>query len=244
MTEIQNFKRGMKDGIPIFLGYLSVSFAFGIFSVNEGLSILEAVLVSMTNLTSAGQLAGVPIICALGSCAELALTQVVINLRYALMSISLSQKLDKSVKLRERFLIAFGNTDEIFAVAIGNKNDVTTPYMLGLILLPFIGWTTGTLLGSVAGNILPAIITSALGVAIYGMFVAIVFPPARENRNTAFCVLFAIALSCLFNFVSPLNEISGGFILIICAVTASILFAIIAPIKEEKTEEEATEDNG
>ena len=120
-----SFLKGIKDGIPICLGYLSVSFAFGIFSVESGLTILETLLISMANVTSAGQLAAVPIICAGGSLAELGMTQLVINLRYALMSLSLSQKLDKSVRLLDRFVISFVNTDEVFAVALKKekKND-------------------------------------------------------------------------------------------------------------------------
>ena len=179
------FFRGLCHGIPICLGYLAVSFGFGIFAVKAGLSILETVLISMTNLTSAGQLAGVPILTAGGSLWELALTESVINLRYALMSVSLSQKLDGRVRLPQRLLIAFGNTDEVFAVSASQKGQVGTSYMLGLILLPFLGWTAGTALGAVAGSILPELLIGALGIAIYGMFVAIVVPVAREEGSVA-----------------------------------------------------------
>ena len=131
-----SFSEGVKDGIPIGLGYLSVSFAFGILAVGAGLDIWQAVIISMTNLTSAGQLAAVPIIAGFGSLAELASTQLVINMRYALMSVSLSQKLGENVRLRDRFLIAFCNTDEIFAVASGKDGSVGRHYMLGLALTP------------------------------------------------------------------------------------------------------------
>ena len=151
MSENNSFKMGLRDGIPIFLGYLSVSFAFGITAVKTGLTIIEALLISMTNLTSAGQLAGVPIICGGGSLIELTTTQLIINLRYSLMSVSLSQKLGKSIKLLHRFLIAFGITDEVFAVSASKNTALGKKYIFGLILMPYIGWSGGTFLGAIAG---------------------------------------------------------------------------------------------
>ena len=232
MKEINSFARGVLDGIPICLGYLSVSFAFGLFAVGSGLTVFEAVLISMTNLTSAGQLAGVPIIVGGGSLIELATTQLVINLRYSLMSVSLSQKLGKSVSLLDRLIIAFCNTDEIFAVASGNKQSVGKRYMYGLVLTPYLGWSAGTLFGAVAGNILPQVVVSALGVAIYGMFIAIIVPPAKKSRPTALCILLAVALSCAFKYIPALSGVPSGFVIIICAVTASVVFALAAPVQE------------
>lgn len=237
MTENNNFRMGLRDGIPIFLGYLSVSFAFGIFAVGSGLSIIEALLISMTNLTSAGQLAGVPIICTGGSFIELATSQLIINLRYSLMSVSLSQKLGKSVRLIDRFLIAFGNTDEIFAVSASKGTSLGRRYFYGLILMPYIGWSLGTLLGAVAGNILPDIVISALGIAIYGMFIAILVPAAKQRRATALCIISAAILGCAFKFIPGLNTISAGFVIIICAVPISLIFAAIAPIPSENIKE-------
>ena len=230
---------GIRDGLPICLGYLSVSFAFGIFAVSSGLEFWEAILISMFNLTSAGQLAAIPIIAGCGSIVELIVTELVINSRYSLMSVSLSQSLGNSVRLRDRFWIAFSNTDEIFAVAVGKGQPVGRKYMLGLATTPYVGWTLGTTLGAIAGNILPAILISALGIAIYGMFVAIVVPEAIEKRSTALCVIASIALSCVFNYVSPLNKISGGFIIIICAVAVSLLLALVAPIPDEEVATDA-----
>jgi len=232
--ENNNFKMGLRDGMPICIGYLSVSFAFGIFAVGSGLSIWETLLISMLNLTSAGQLAGVPIIAGGGSFFELGLTQLVINLRYSLMSVSLSQRLGESVRVRDRFLISFANTDEVFAVASGREQMLGRKYFYGLIIPPYLGWTGGTLLGAVSGNILPVIIISALGIAIYAMFVAIVVPAMRANYKTALAVFSAIALSCLFYFTPVLNKIPSGFVIIICAVAVSALFAIIAPIPDDK----------
>lgn len=233
MNEINSFKKGIIDGLPICFGYLSVAFAFGIFAVDGGLTILQAVLISMTNVTSAGQLAGVPIMLGGGLLTELAATQFVINLRYALMSVSISQKLGKSVGMLDRFIISFVNTDEVFAVASGNKQNVGKRYLYGLILTPYIGWSFGTLLGAVAGNILPTSVISALGIAIYAMFIAIVVPVAKESRPTALCALSAIIFSCLFKYIPVLNTVPSGFVIIICAVVASVLFALLFPIPQE-----------
>ena len=188
MREENSFAKGIHNGLPICFGYLSVAFAFGIFSIANGLTVPEAVLMSMTNVTSAGQLAAVPIIAGGGTLIELAVSQLVINLRYALMSVSLSQKLGGSVRMIDRFVIAFVNTDEVFAVASSQSGTVGKKYLYGLILTPFLGWTAGTLLGAVAGNLLPSVAISALGVAIYAMFVAIVFPKAKNivRRQSAF----------------------------------------------------------
>ncbi|MBO5734475.1 MAG: AzlC family ABC transporter permease, partial [Clostridia bacterium] len=213
--------------------YLSVSFAFGIFSLGQGLSIWETLLISMTNLTSAGQLAGVPIIAVGGSAAELAVTQLVINLRYSLMSVSLSQKLHDSVSLPHRLAVAFFNTDEIFAVASSRTEPLTRSYLYGLGVCPYLGWSLGTLAGALAGDILPARLTSALGITIYGMFVAIVIPAMRERRATAWCVLLAVTLSCAFRYLPLLSEVSSGFAIILCAVTASALLAYLAPLEQE-----------
>lgn len=240
MPENNSFKMGLRDGIPIFLGYLSVSFAFGIFAVGAGLSIIEALLISMTNLTSAGQLAGVPIICSGGSFIELATSQLIINLRYSLMSVSLSQKLGTSVRLIDRFLISFGNTDEIFAVSASKRGTLGRKYFYGLILMPYIGWSGGTLLGAIAGNILPEIVISALGIAIYGMFIAILVPEAKKRRATALSILAAALLGCAFKYIPFLSGISAGFVIIICAVPISLVFALLAPIEaDENTEGEA-----
>lgn len=237
MTTVNSFKKGIKDGIPICLGYFSVSFAFGIFTVECGFTIWQAVLISLFNLTSAGQLAGVPIMASGGTLAELALSQLVINSRYSLMSISLAQKLSSKVGFLKKLLISYGNTDEIFAVSISQKGEVGTRYMIGLITLPVLGWTSGTLIGAVAGNILPSMVTAALGIAIYGMFIAIVVPVTKKEKSVAMCVLVAIALSCAFKYAPLLSKVPSGFTVIICAVIASAIFAFISPINPEEVSE-------
>jgi len=238
MKENNNFFKGITDGMPICLGYLSVAFAFGIFATENGLTLLEALLISMTNVTSAGQLAAVPIIAGGGTLIELAVTQLVINLRYSLMSVSLSQKMKKSVGLLDKLIIAFVNTDEVFAVASGQKGRVGKSYLYGLIITPYIGWSMGTIFGAVAGNLLPAIVISSLGIAIYAMFVAIVVPPMKKSKPTALCVLVAVILSCMFRYIPVLNKVPSGFTIIICAAAASALFAFLAPVEEEEDDDE------
>lgn len=245
MNTINNFKKGLKDGLPICIGYFPVSFAFGIFAVENGLTILQAFLISVTNLTSAGQLAAVPIIAGGGTLIELAVSQLVINSRYSLMSVSLGQKLSSKVKLFERMAIAFGNTDEIFAVSVSNNGELGSKYMYGVIALPVLGWTSGTLLGAIAGNVLPPIISAALGVAIYSMFIAIVVPVAKKEKATALCVLLSIALSCAFKYFPFLQNVPSGFVVIICAVASSVIFAILAPVTPDgRTPDKEVENNG
>lgn len=229
-----SFKKGLADGLPICLGYLSVSFTFGIMAVEGGLTIAIAVLISMTNLTSAGQLAGIGVIFAGGSYLEMALTQLVINMRYALMSISLSQKMHKSIRLIDRLWIAFGNTDEIFAVSAAKDGELGKRYMAGLILMPFLGWSGGTLLGAAAGYILPQSVCSALGIAIYGMFIAIFIPPMKKSRSVFGVVTISALLSCMFTYIPVLNSVSSGFVIIICAVAASVLGAILYPVNTDE----------
>ncbi len=233
---MSNFRKGLHDGIPIALGYLSVSFTFGLQCIAVGLSWWQAFLISLTNLTSAGQFAGLGIITSgAGFYFEMACTQFVINLRYALMGLSLSQKADKSVKGIHRWSIGFGITDEIFAVAMGRTGDISNRYMYGLILLPVVGWSGGTLLGAVAGSLLPKVVRSALCIAIYGMFLAIIIPPAKKSSSVLKVILIAIALSCCFRYVPWLNKhVSGGFAIIISTVIAAAVGAALFPVPEKE----------
>ncbi len=230
------FKKGLYHGIPIALGYLSVSFGFGIMSVRLGISVLETVIISLTNLTSAGQAAGVGIIAAGGGLLEMVMTQLVINLRYALMALSLSQKLGDKFNTPRRMLVAFGITDEIFAVSSVQSGKLQPIYMYGLILISAAGWSLGTLLGAAAGSILPEAISSAMGLVLYGMFLAIIIPPARESRSVLAAVLIAAAFSLLFYYV--FTFVSGGFSIIISAVGAALICAWLFPIPDEEEAEE------
>ena len=228
-----DFRQGIRHGIPIALGYLSVSFAFGMKAAGVGLTVLQAVLISMTNLTSAGQMAALPLMVGGASLAEMALTQLTINLRYALMSLSLSRKLDESMGTLQRMIFSFANTDEIFAVASSQPGKVGKRYLYGLMITPWIGWSLGTLLGSAAGTLLPEFVRTALGIAIYGMFLAIILPPARKLGPVRFVVIIAVALSLCFHYIPGLNTVSGGFVIIICGVAAAAAGALLFPIKED-----------
>lgn len=231
------FSKGVKDGLPIGIGYFAVSFAFGI---NAGAALnswLLATFISMTNLTSAGQFAGLQIMSsATGTLIELAIASFFINLRYSLMAISLSQKVSPSFTTTKRLLLATGITDEIYAVSMSQKEKVNPIYFLGLMTLPYIGWSGGTLTGAVCGQILPTMVVNALGVALYGMFVAIVVPPMKSSRPTLIAVLIAVALSFAFYFVPLLKEnVSSGFAIIICAVVASLVCARLFPLPADGT---------
>lgn len=226
------FVRGMAHGVPIMLGYLSVSFGFGIAAVRLGLTPAAAVAISALNLTSAGQAAGIEIIAAGGALVEMALTQLVINLRYALMGISLSQNLDSTFNTPRRLLVSYGITDEIYAVAVSRPEPLTARYMYGLILTPFLGWTAGTALGALAGRLLPDVVTDAMGIVLYGMFLAIFVPVARKDKRVLCVVLLAAAFSAVFKYLLP--GVSGGFAVILSALAASVAGALLFPLGEEE----------
>lgn len=227
-----SFLKGLKDGSPIGLGYFAVSFSFGI----AGAKVLTwplVTLISMTNLTSAGQFAGLQIMAdAAGTLVEMAVASFFINLRYSLMAISLSQKVNSNFGTGKRLLLATGITDEIYAVSMSQDGKVSARYFLGLSTLPYVGWALGTLTGGICGEILPAMVTNALGVALYGMFIAIVVPPMKGSRPTCVAVAIAIALSLSFRYVPALSGVTVGFAIIICAVVASLVCAFFFPMRE------------
>ncbi|MDE6665666.1 MAG: AzlC family ABC transporter permease [Ruminococcus sp.] len=230
-----NFFRGMSHGIPIALGYLSVSFGFGIKAVNAGLSVFAASAISATNLTSAGQAAGVDIIAVGGTLIEMILVQLTINIRYSLMALSLSQKLDRKFTLPHRFIASYGITDEIFAVCSAQKQKLTPAYMYGMILIAAVGWVTGTALGAAAGQLLPESISSALGIVLYGMFMAVIIPPARKQVSVFVVVISSAMVSILFKYV--LTAVSAGFAVIISAMIASVIGALLFPVKDTEESE-------
>lgn len=237
------FKYGCRDGVPIMLGYLTVSFTFGVSCVAKGFTWWMPLLCSFTNFTGTGQFAGMDIIAAAGSVAELVATMLVINARYALMGISLSQKLEGKTTLWQRLLIAFGLTDENYAVSMRQPREVSFEYFMGVSVVSFSGWVGGTLLGALAGNILPESLLSAFGIALYAMFIAIVIPPCRTSKAISTVVLTAIALSCLFYYVPGLNKLSSGWSIIICGIASSLIGAIFFPIRpEEKNDKDKPVD--
>lgn len=228
-----NFMRGLKAGIPIGLGYLSVSFTFGIIAVSYGFTWWEAVLISMLTVTSAGQFAGISMMALPGQTIPMLISQLTINVRYSFMSVSLSQKVEEKFKGIYRWLFGFFMTDEIFAVA-SNEKEVSRIFFCGLSILPYIGWAMGTLLGALLGSILPPRLMSALGLAIYGMFIAIVVPDMRKSKSIIIVVLIACSFSCLFYFVPLLKSVNAGLTISISAIVAATIGAILFPVKEEE----------
>lgn len=234
MTNFALFKKGLKNGTPIFLGYLAVSFTFGIAAKNAGISSVQAIIISATNLTSAGQFAALSVITTQASYIEMALTQLVINLRYCLMSSSLSQRFDEKMKPYHRYLISFGVTDEIFGVSSAyTQENVPPAYCYGIIAISWPGWVLGTALGCISGSLLPAQILSALGVALYGMFIAIIVPPTKNNKVLLGVVTTSMLLSLVFAVTPLLKQISSGFRVIILTVVIAGVAAVLFPVKEE-----------
>lgn len=240
-SNLSHFNSGIKDGLPIGLGYLSVSFAFGVQAVILGLPAFMAVFMSMTNLTSAGQLAGLTVITALGSIIEIILTQLVINARYFLMSLSLSQKLDENFSLPNRLFFSIFITDEIFAVASSKKSAINKRYFYGLIILPYLGWTVGTLLGATAGNLLPPLVVNSLGIALYAMFIAIIVPPSIKERGILFSVATGASLSAILYFIPVFSIIPTGFKIIISAIITACITAWLFPLKGKEVNDNATD---
>lgn len=232
LSENNNFKMGLRDGMPIGLGYIAVSVAFGLFAVVSGLSIWQALLISALNLTSAGQMAAVPCLVGGGSLTELALSQLVINSRYSLMAVSLSQRLGKSVRIRDRFLCALSITDEMFAVLIGKEQQIGRSYVRGMIVFPILGWCLGTFIGALVGSILPPLLVTALSVAMYAMFVAIIVPAAVSDRRILVAILLAVGVSCAFAYIPALTVVPAGFVIIISTAAVSVLMALVAPIDD------------
>lgn len=231
------YRVGVSRGLPVGLGYFSVSFGFGAMAVAQGVSAAKATLISATNLTSAGQFAGLTLIVAAATLWEMVLTMLVINSRYSLMSLALSQRMGEKIGVLPRLLIAFFNTDEIFALAMAREVPLTVPFLLGLGTLPIVGWTLGTLSGALAGSVLPENIRAALGVMLYGMFVAIVVPPAKKEREIFITVVLAMILSCLFAWVPALQKVSAGISIVICTVAAAAVCAWLFPIPEKEDEQ-------
>lgn len=234
----EDFFRGIRLGLPIGMGYFSVSFAFGMMAVSNGLSPLLALIISMTNLTSAGQVAGVQLIAAGGTYLEMALTMLMINARYFLMSLSLSQKMSRHLSGIKRLAMAFSVTDEIFAVASMEVRPLSGWYWFGLSSMPYIGWTTGTLTGALLSGILPYALKDALGIAIYGMFIAIIIPAAKHSRAITATLILAILVRCILYYIPIFKEISVGFAVILVTIVASSIMALIKPIEIEEEEEE------
>ncbi len=228
LQQKQTFLHGCKDAIPIALGYLSVAFAFGILTVQHGLPVWSPALISATSFTGTGQFVGADLIAAGGTLVQIAITILVINLRYLLMSLSMSQVVEEEMPIWKRFILAFGVTDEIFAVSMQQKEPLRFSYLMGLMLFSYFGWNAGTVLGTFASSVLPDSVQSALGIAIYAMFLAIVIPPAKKSKLITIVITAAVLLSCALHWIPGLNLLDEGWAIIISGVTAALAGAILA----------------
>ena len=235
------FYEGLRDGIPIGLGYFAVAFSLGIAYRNAGITAFQGFLTSITNATSAGQFAAVSIIAGNASYFEMALTTLIINARYFLMSAALSQKLSPKMPLFHRFIFGAAVTDELFGINIGRPGYLNPYYYYGAALAAVPSWATGTAVGIIAGNMLPSRIVSALAVALYGMFLAVIIPPARKHKSIFALVLCSFIASLVANLWAPLAELSGGTRIIILTVTISAIAAYFFPADEHCKEVNADE---
>lgn len=225
----EDFRLGFRHGLPIALGYIPVSFAFGLLAVKGGLPAWVATLISLTNLTSAGQFAGTNLILAGASLLEITFTTLIINLRYLLMSLSLAQKLAPDLTLVQRTMLAFGITDETFTVAALEKTEITFSYMLGLIVGPYVGWGTGTLLGGIVCTLLPPTLQNALGITLYAMFIALVLPPTKKSRSILLVVAVSALVSSILTWLPVFHFLSAGWRITIVTIIACLFGAKFFP---------------
>lgn len=231
------WQKGVKDGIPIALGYLAVSFTFGIIAKKAGLNPFQSVLISVTNFTSAGQFAGLTLIAASAAFLEMAVTQLIINSRYLLMSFALSQKINQQTSLFHRMVMAFGISDEIFGVSMASSGELNPYYTYGLMSVAMPGWALGTFLGVVSGSILPPRMISALSIALYGMLLAVIIPPAKGNRILSVLILFSMTASLLFEKIPFLSMISSGVKIIVLTIIIAGIAAAFFPVKDPVKED-------
>ncbi len=238
-TKKVDFARGMRDGIPIMLGYLAVAFTLGIAARNAGLNAFQSALASFTNHASAGEFIGFTLIAAGAGIWELALMEVVANARYLLMSCAMSQKLAPNTSLGHRLLVGYCLTDEVFGISMAQEGFLCPAYTYGAFLVAVLGWTTGSALGVLVGNILPARAVSALSVGLFGMFLAIIVPPARKSRFLCALIVISMAASALFTVLPLIRALSEGMRTILLTVLISVAAALLRPVKDEEQEKEA-----
>ncbi len=226
------FVRGLRDGLPIGLGYLAVGFTLGIAAKRAGMTALQAALTCFLTNASAGGYAGITVIAENGTYLTMAVMILVANARYLLMSAALSQKFSTDTPLIHRFLIAYEITDEVFGVEIASPGFLRPAYVYGVFVLPLLGWGGGAYLGVVMGNLLPVSLVSALSVGLYGMFLAIIIPPARKSRIIAVLVILSMAFSWLCGVIPLVNRLSEGTRIILLTVLIAGAAALLFPRKD------------
>lgn len=228
------FISGLKGGLPIGIGYFAVSFTLGIVMQNAGLTAFEGALMSLLNNTSAGEAAGTVIIGNNGSYIELAMSQLIINLRYLLMSAALILHVDKNLSLKHRLLMSLDITDEVFALSITQSHPLSPFFSYGVMCSTIPFWAAGTALGIMFGNILPAAIVKALSIALYAMFVAVVIPPCKSDKKLIIVVCVSMVLSFLFANLPYVSKLSEGNRIIILTIILGGIFAFVFPHNEEE----------
>lgn len=230
------FFEGIRDGLPIGLGYFAVAFSLGIVARNAGLNEVQGFVASFFNVASAGEYALFTSIAAKATYIEIAIITLVVNARYLLMSCALSQRFDEKTSFIHRFFVGFGVTDEIFGITIAREGKINPLYNYGAIAIAVPLWSIGTSLGIMAGNFLPQNVVSALSVALYGMFIAIIVPPSKKNVVIAIAVIISFAASYFFTVVPYIKNLSSGTRTIIITVIISTALALIKPINDDEKE--------
>lgn len=233
---VSAWTRGFKNGIPIAMGYFAVSFTFGILTSQAGLNPFEAVFMSFTNLTSAGQFAGLTMIASAATVVEIALTQLIINSRYFLMSFALSQKIDPRTPFYHRLIMAYGVTDEIFGMSIAVPGKISPFYYYGVMSSAVPGWALGTLFGAISGDLLSERLISALSIALFGMLLAVIISPAKGNKVLTGVIISSMILSLVFAELPVLQSISTGTKIIIITILIAGIAAFVFPVKEDSYE--------
>ena len=234
-TKRQEFLAGAADGIPIALGYIPLSFSFGVKAIAGNFPVLVPVIMSVLSFTGAAQVAAIEQMANHASLALIAVLTLVINLRYLVMGLSLNQRL-RGMSFSKKPLIAFGMTDEVFSVAMLRKEPITFPYYLGLMSVAYAGWVLGTLVGSLVVGFLPEILREALSITIYAMFAALFIPASKKNRAVLTVVLIAVGIACLFRFVPFLAALPAGLNIIVPTVVAAAVGALLFPVKQSSGE--------
>lgn len=232
MDKKEIFTSGLRKSMPIALGYFPVSFTFGIMAAAGGLGPITALIISLTNFTSAGQFAGTQLMLSGGPLVEIAITTFVINIRYMLMSLAVSQKLAPT-KLWEKLILAFGITDESFALVSLEKREIPFLHMLGIILGPYIGWALGTFCGAYASSLLPQNLQQAMGIALYAMFIALIVPGMKKAKAVCIVVIVTMGISLAFDFTPFIKEFTNGWKIILITLLGSGIGAWLFPINEE-----------
>lgn len=225
-SKAPTYINGLKSGVPIALGYFLVSFTFGMTGSLMGMNPIDLIIMSMTNLTSAGQFAGTSLILSGASYLEIFTTVGIINIRYTLMSTAISQKLEQHLPLYKRLILAFGITDETFTLAMVDVKNISFAYFSGLVTLPYIGWGSGTALGALSDNLMSDELQSAASIALYCMFIALVMPPSKHKKDIRFVCLLTVAIRVLMTITPIIQDISAGYSIIIAAILAAFISAV------------------